>query len=75
MAPLRERSRWRMTERITPRRFHEGAGVEDWRNVGEAACTYFRTESFTASARLMAAIGELAGIDDHHPNEDVRPGG
>jgi 4a-hydroxytetrahydrobiopterin dehydratase len=32
-----------MIERITPRRFHEADGVEDWRVVGEGACTYFRT--------------------------------
>lgn len=29
-----------MTERITPRQFHEAAGVEDWRVLSEGACTH-----------------------------------
>lgn len=64
-----------MTESITPRQFHEADGVEDWRVVGEGACTYFRTGSFAASARLVDAIGELAGLEDHHPDVDLRYGG
>ncbi len=38
-----------MTERITPRQFHEAAGVEDWRVIGEGTCTYFPTGSFAAA--------------------------
>jgi len=53
-----------MTERITLRQFHEAAGVEDWRVLSEGACTYFRTGSFAAGARLVHAIGELAGLAD-----------
>jgi 4a-hydroxytetrahydrobiopterin dehydratase len=64
-----------MTERITPRQFHEADGVEDWRVLGEGACTYFRTGSFAAGARLVHAISELAGLDDHHPDVDLRFGG
>ncbi len=64
-----------MTEPITPRQFHEADGVEDWRLLGEGACTYFRTGSFAAGARLVHAISELAGLDDHHPDVDVRQGG
>jgi 4a-hydroxytetrahydrobiopterin dehydratase len=64
-----------MTERITPRQFHEAAGVEDWRVLGEGACTYFRTGSFAAGARLVHAIRELVGLDDHHPDVDLRYGG
>jgi len=64
-----------MTEPITPRQFHEADGVEDWRLLGEGACTYFRTGSFAAGARLVHAISELAGLDDHHPDVDVRHGG
>ena len=63
------------TEPISARRFHEAEGVEDWRVLGEGACTYFRTGSFAAGARLVAAIGGLAGLDDHHPDVDVRHGG
>lgn len=61
-----------MIERITPRQFHEADGVEDWRVLGEGACTYFRTGSFEAGARLVHAISELAGLDDHHPDVDLR---
>lgn len=64
-----------MIQRITPRQFHEADGVEDWRVLGEGACTYFRTESFEAGARLVHAISELAGLDDHHPDVDLRYGG
>jgi 4a-hydroxytetrahydrobiopterin dehydratase len=64
-----------MTERITPRQFQEAAGVEDWRVLSEGACTYFRTGSFAAGARLVHAIGELAGLEDHHPGVDLHDGG
>ncbi len=64
-----------MAQRITPRQFHEAAGVEDWRVLGEGACAYFRTGSFAAGARLVQAISELAGLDDHHPDVDLRHGG
>jgi len=61
-----------MTDRITPRQFHESDGVEDWRVVGEGACAYFRTGSFAVGARLVNAISELAGLEDHHPDVDLR---
>ena len=64
-----------MTERITARQFHEAGGVEDWRVLGEGACTYFRTGSFEAGARLVHAISELPGSGDHHSDVDVRSGG
>jgi 4a-hydroxytetrahydrobiopterin dehydratase len=64
-----------MTERITPRQFHEAGGVEDWRVVGEGACAYFRTGSFVTGARLVEAISELAYLDEHHPDVDLRYGG
>jgi 4a-hydroxytetrahydrobiopterin dehydratase len=56
---------------ISPRRFHEG-GVEDWRALGEGVCAFFRTGSFADGARLVTAIGELDGLDDHHPDVDLR---
>jgi len=61
-----------MTDRISPRQFHEAEGVEDWRVLGEGACAYFRTGSFEAGERLVHAISELPGLDDHHPDVDVR---
>jgi 4a-hydroxytetrahydrobiopterin dehydratase len=64
-----------MTQRITPKQFREADGVEDWRVVGEGACTHFRTGSFASGARLVDAIGELAGLEDHHPDVDLRYGG
>ncbi|MEU5722834.1 VOC family protein [Micromonospora sp. NPDC047738] len=64
-----------MSERITPGQFHAAAGVEDWRVLGEGACAWFRTGSFAAGARLVRAIGELPGLDDHHPDVDLRHGG
>jgi 4a-hydroxytetrahydrobiopterin dehydratase len=64
-----------MGGRITPRQFHETGGVGDWRVLGEGACAYFRTEGFAGGARLVQAIGELAGLDEHHPDVDLRHDG
>ncbi len=64
-----------MTDRISPKQFHKAEGVEDWRVVGDGACTYFRTGSFAAGARLVQAISELGGLDDHHPDVDLRHDG
>ena len=64
-----------MTEAMTARAFHATEGVEDWRVVGDGACSYFRTGSFTAGVRLVQAIGELPGVDDHSPDIDLRPDG
>jgi 4a-hydroxytetrahydrobiopterin dehydratase len=63
------------TERITMRQFHEADGVQDWRILGEGACTYFRTGSFAVGARFVQAISDLAGLDDHHPDVDLRHAG
>ncbi|CAL9589372.1 hypothetical protein SUDANB105_05192 [Streptomyces sp. enrichment culture] len=63
------------TERIRPQRFHETPGLEDWRVVGEGACAFFRAGSFAAGARLVAAIAELPGIGDDHPDVDLRHDG
>ncbi len=64
-----------MTEQISPKQFHEAAGVEDWRMLYDGAYAYFRTGLFAAGARLVQAISELAGLEDHHPDVDVRYGG
>jgi 4a-hydroxytetrahydrobiopterin dehydratase len=65
----------RMTERITPKQFRESEGVEDWRVLGDGANAYFRTGSFAAGARLVQAISELPGVEDHNPDIDVRHDG
>lgn len=64
-----------MSDQITGRQFLKSEGVEDWRVIGEGACTYFRTGSFAAGAKLVEAISKLADLDDHHPDVDVRYGG
>ena len=64
-----------MSRSISPRQFHEAEGVEDWRVVADGVCASFRTGSFAAGARLVAAIGALPGLDERHPDVDVRPGG
>src|SRR5205809_3429575 len=64
-----------MADMITPKQFHEASSVEDWRVVGEGACAFFRTESFATGARLVTAISQLAGLDDHHPDVEVWHGG
>ena len=61
-----------MTERITPGRFHEAVGVEDWRVLFDGACAHFRTGSFAAGVALVDAIGRLADAANHHPDVDLR---
>lgn len=61
-----------MTERITPRQFHEAAGVEDWRALFNGACAHFRTRSFAQGVELVDAIGALADAANHHPDVDLR---
>ncbi|MFE5480888.1 VOC family protein [Streptomyces sp. NPDC056527] len=60
------------TERIRPQQFHETAGLEDWRVLGEGACAYFRTGSLAAGAELVRAISELPGVGDGRPDVDLR---
>ncbi len=64
-----------MDDPISMRHFHASEGAEDWRAVGDGACAYFRTGSFTLGARLVRAISELAGVDEHHPDVDLRQDG
>jgi 4a-hydroxytetrahydrobiopterin dehydratase len=64
-----------MTDYISPQQFHDSEGVEEWRVLSDGACAYFRTTSFAASARLVQAISEMPGVDDHQPDIDVRHDG
>jgi len=64
-----------MSERITARQFGDEDGVEDWPVIGDGACAFFRTASFAAGARFVAAIAELSGLDAHGPDIDIRPDG
>ncbi len=61
-----------MTERISPRQFHEAGGVEDWRVVFSGACAHFRTNSYGVGVALVGAIGRLADAARHHPDIDLR---
>jgi 4a-hydroxytetrahydrobiopterin dehydratase len=64
-----------MTDRITPRQFHEAAGVEDWRVLFTGAFAHFRTGTFAKGLALVDAIGEMAEAADHHPDLDLRYSG
>jgi 4a-hydroxytetrahydrobiopterin dehydratase len=64
-----------MIERISPRQFHEAAGVEDWRVLFEGACAHFHTGSFASGIALVDAIGRLAEDAHHHPDVDLRSEG
>lgn len=64
-----------MTDKISPKQFHESEGVEDWRVIGDGAYAYFQTGSFAAGARFVQAISQLPGIEDHPPDVDVRRDG
>jgi pterin-4a-carbinolamine dehydratase len=65
----------RMPDRISPRQVLECEGVEDWRVSGDGACAYFRTGSFAAGARLVQAISQMAGVEDHKPDLGLRHDG
>ncbi|HEV2250614.1 MAG TPA: VOC family protein [Candidatus Limnocylindria bacterium] len=64
-----------MIEKLSPAEFLNAEGVADWRVVGDGANAYFRTGSFAAGARLVQAISEVPGVEDHHPDIDVRHDG
>ena len=64
-----------MSDYISPKQFQESEGVEVWRVVGDGACAFFPTQSFAASARFVAAIGGLTGLEQHQPDVDVRHDG
>lgn len=58
--------------RMRPQQFHEAAGLEDWRVLGEGACAYFRAGSLAASAEFVQAISELTGPGECPPDVDLR---
>jgi 4a-hydroxytetrahydrobiopterin dehydratase len=63
-----------MTDRIFSRQFHAAAGAEAWRVLPEGACAFFRTDSFSASARFVTAISGLVD-DGDAPSIDIRDDG
>jgi 4a-hydroxytetrahydrobiopterin dehydratase len=64
-----------MNDRITARQFREAEGTGDWPVLSDGAYGFFRTGSFTAGARLIAAIAALPAIEDHRPAVDLRADG
>ena len=64
-----------MSDPITAREFQEAEGLADWRVLSEGASVFFRTGSYAESARLVQAIGEISGVEDHAPAVDLRAGG
>jgi len=64
-----------MMEPISAKDFHEAAGTEEWRIVGDGACTFYRAGSFAGGARLVQAISQVPGIEDHPPYVDLRQEG
>ena len=64
-----------MTDDFTIKDFLAADGVENWRVISDGACAFYATDSFAASVRLVAAIGQIDGIGDHPPSVDVRHDG
>ncbi|MDP9366085.1 MAG: 4a-hydroxytetrahydrobiopterin dehydratase [Chloroflexota bacterium] len=64
-----------MTESISPRQFHEAAGVEVWRVLFGGACAHFRTGSFATGVAPVDAIGRLTDAANGHLNVDLRSEG
>jgi 4a-hydroxytetrahydrobiopterin dehydratase len=51
-----------MTDQISPQQFHDADGIEGWRVLGDGACVFFRTGSFSESVTLADAAGNEADI-------------
>jgi 4a-hydroxytetrahydrobiopterin dehydratase len=64
-----------MDDGISPDEFHASDGAADWRVLAEGAHAFYRTGSFAASTRFVAALADVAGVEDHPPHVDIRPGG
>jgi 4a-hydroxytetrahydrobiopterin dehydratase len=62
-------------EQVRPQDFLKAEGLEDWRVVGDGCTAFFRTDSFTSSARFVEAIGRIPDVDGHAPAVDVRHDG
>jgi 4a-hydroxytetrahydrobiopterin dehydratase len=63
-----------MTDRILSRQFHEAVDAEAWRVLPDGAYAFFRTDSFSTSARFVDAISRLVGEHDE-PDVDIRGDG
>ena len=64
-----------MTDTLPIEEFLAADGVERWRVISDGACAFYATDSFQVSARLVAAIGHIDGIEEHPPRVDIRHDG
>jgi len=64
-----------VTEKISPRQFHEADGVVDWRMLANMVGAHFRTGNFATGVALVDLIGKLADEANHHPDVDLRYSG
>lgn len=60
---------------VSVRAFRESEDTRGWALLSDGASTFFRTDSFAASARLIEAIAAIDGVEDHRPDLDVRSDG
>lgn len=60
-----------MTDRILSRQFHGAEGAEAWRVLPEGAYAFFRSDSFSTSARFVEAISGLVR-EGAEPHIDIR---
>jgi 4a-hydroxytetrahydrobiopterin dehydratase len=63
-----------MAELITPKQFHDAAGVDDWRVLWSVAFAVFRTGDFAKGLKLVDEIGRVADAAGHHPDLNLRSG-
>lgn len=63
------------TDGITASRFRATEGVGEQWPVIDGATTFFATDSFATSTRLLEAIAGIDGIEEHRPDIDIRPDG
>ncbi len=63
------------SDAIRAQDFFTAEGTEEWRILGDGGTTFFRTPSLAAGARLVQAIADLAGVEDHPIDIDIRADG
>lgn len=64
-----------MSDQIKMKEFHAADGAQDWRIVSDGACAFYRSGSLAEAARLVRAISEIPGVEDHPPAVDIRHDG
>ncbi|GAB3913618.1 hypothetical protein GCM10011575_19860 [Microlunatus endophyticus] len=71
-----EQQPWEQPGWLMPDEFRAADGVEDWRLLGDAIYTFFRTDTFAEGAHFAVAVAELPEIDATRPPDiDLRHDG